>query len=228
MADQNTSAQTTTDAPTGEGQTAEAGTQATGNTGAGEAAETAPRTLLGGEAEPAGDAASDATDGEGKEGGEKPKAEGPPEKYEFTLPEGMALDEAALGKFEPVLRDVGLTNEQANKLAGVFAEIRAADLQASQTAFVEQVNGWLGEVKADPDLGGAKFDSTVKAAGAAMAAFGTPALREVLNNTGLGNHPELVRLMSRVGAALQEDKTAGPAGAGGGERSLAERLYGKT
>lgn len=227
MADQSTSAQTTTDAPTGEGQTAVAGTQATGTTGAGEAAETAPQTLLGGEADPAGNAAGDAADGEGKDGGEKPKAEGPPEKYEFTLPEGMALDEAALGKFEPVLRDAGLTNEQANKLAGVFAEIRAADLQASQTAFVEQVNGWLGEVKADPDLGGAKFDSTVKAAGAAMAAFGTPALREVLNNTGLGNHPELVRLMSRVGAALQEDKTAGPAGAGGGERSIAERLYGK-
>ena len=218
MADQAASAQTNTEAPTGEGQTE----------GAASAADTAPTTLLGSDAEPAGDAAGETADGKTEDGGEKPKAEGPPEKYEFQLPEGMALDEAALGKFEPVLRDVGLTNEQANKLAGVFAEIRAADLQASQTAFVEQVNGWLGQVKADPDLGGEKFDATAKAAGAAMAAFGTPELREVLNNTGLGNHPELVRLMSRVGAALQEDKTAGPAGAGGGERSIAERLYGKT
>jgi len=222
MADQSTGAQTITSAPTGEGQTEAAQTPAATP---GESAE-AVGTLLGDAADTAGDAAGDGEAGKTEDGGEKPKAEGPPEKYEFNLPEGMALDDAALGKFEPVLRDVGLTNEQANKLAGVFAEIRAADLQQSQAAFAEQVTGWLGEVKADPDLGGAKFDATVKLAGSAMAAFGTPALREVLNNTGLGNHPELVRLMSRVGAALQEDKTAGPAGAGGGERSLAERLYG--
>lgn len=221
MADQAEGAQTTLEAPTS-GQTEAEQTLAAKP---GEGSENAA-SLLSESAAAAGKEGGGDEAGKTEDGGEKPKAEGPPEKYEFTLPEGMALDEAALGKFEPVLRDVGLTNEQANKLAGVFAEIRNADLQSSQQAYAELTTGWRDAVKADPEIGGAKFDASIKMAGAAMAAFATPELHEVLNNTGLGNHPAVVRFMTKVGAALQEDKTAGPAGAGGGERSLAERLYG--
>jgi hypothetical protein len=223
MADQADGAQTTLEAPTS-GQT-EAGQNPAATPGEGSEA---AASLLSEAAAAASKEGGDDEAGKTEDGGEKPKTEGPPEKYEFTLPEGMALDEAALGKFEPVLRDVGLTNEQANKLAGVFAEIRNADLQASQQAYAELTTGWRDAVKADPEIGGAKFDASIKMAGAAMAAFAAPELHEVLNNTGLGNHPAVVRFMTKVGAALQEDKTAGPAGAGGGERSLADRLYGSS
>ena len=43
----------------------------------------------------------------------------------------------------------------------------------------------------------------------AIERFGTPALRQLLNETGLGNHPEMVRLAVRVGRALAEDSVAG-------------------
>ena len=35
--------------------------------------------------------------------------------------------------------------------------------------------------------------------------FGTPELRDVLNMTGLGNHPEIIRAFYRAGKAISED-----------------------
>ncbi|EEJ8798826.1 peptidase, partial [Salmonella enterica subsp. enterica] len=47
-----------------------------------------------------------------------PKEETPPgapEKYAFTAPEGQELDTSALAQFEPVARELILTQEQAQK-----------------------------------------------------------------------------------------------------------------
>ncbi|ECV7263739.1 TPA: peptidase, partial [Salmonella enterica subsp. enterica serovar Strathcona] len=51
-----------------------------------------------------------------------PKEETPPgapEKYAFTAPEGQELDTSALAQFEPVARELNLTQEQAQKLVDV-------------------------------------------------------------------------------------------------------------
>ncbi|MEI6907818.1 peptidase, partial [Klebsiella pneumoniae] len=55
--------------------------------------------------------------------------------------------------------------------------------------------------------------------------FGTPELKEYLNGTGLGNHPELVKAFIKVGKAMSEDGMV--TGKEGGQRSAAEVLYGK-
>ncbi|MCV5473515.1 peptidase, partial [Escherichia coli] len=65
-------------------------------------------------------------EGEKKEGdqpaekkeGDKP--EGAPEKYEFQAAEGVELDADALKDFEPVARELNLTNEQAQKLVDAY------------------------------------------------------------------------------------------------------------
>lgn len=52
-----------------------------------------------------------------------PKEETPPgapEKYAFTAPEGQELDTSALAQFEPVARELNLTQEQAQKLVDVY------------------------------------------------------------------------------------------------------------
>jgi len=48
------------------------------------------------------------------------KPEGPPEKYEFQLPDGMELDQEALAEFDPIARELNLNNEQAQKLASIY------------------------------------------------------------------------------------------------------------
>ena len=135
------------------------------------------------------------------------------------------LDVKLVEQFDPVLRDLKLSNEQANKLAGVLATARAADAKAAEDAFAEQVAGWAKQAQDDKEIGGAAFGENVKGAQKAIATFASPELKTLLDSTGLGNHPELLKFCTRIGKALGEDQHNGTASAGGGQRSLEGRLY---
>mgnify|MGYP000700477353 CR=1 FL=1 len=60
----------------------------------------------------------------------------------------------------------------------------------------------------------------------ALDTFGTPEFRTLLNESGLGNHPEMIRMMFRAGKAISEDKFV-PAGSGSpkGAKDAANALY---
>ena len=66
------------------------------------------------------------------------KPEGAPEKYEFTAGEGVELDTEALKDFEPVARDLNLTNEQAQKLVDAYPKILAGVQQRQAEAWQAQ------------------------------------------------------------------------------------------
>lgn len=68
---------------------------------------------------------------------EEQKQEGAPEKYEFTAGEGVELDADALKDFEPVARDLNLTNEQAQKLVDAYPKILAGVQQRQAEALAE-------------------------------------------------------------------------------------------
>jgi len=151
-----------------------------------------------------GESDKDKTGADDKSRTDDAKADGPPEKYEFTMPEGVELDTALAEKVDPVLRDLGLTNEQANKLAGAFAEYRVSESQRQSDAYAQQVESWGAAARDDKEYGGAKFDESVAHAQKAIGAFGSPELKTLLAD-GLGNHPELIRFCVRVGKAIGED-----------------------
>lgn len=170
---------------------------------------------------------------EGKEGDDpaKPdpskeqKHEGAPEKYEFTAGEGIELDGTAIQEFEPVARELNLTNEQAQKLVDMYPKIIASQEQRQAEAWQQQTEKWAADVKADKDIGGDNLPTNLSAAQRAIDQFGSPELKEYLNGTGLGNNPELVKFCVKVGKAMSEDNmvTAGNSG----QRTAAEVLYGK-
>lgn len=145
-----------------------------------------------------------------------------PEKYEFKAPEGVEqLDPQALAVFEPIAKELGLSQEQAQKLVDIYPQIQ----QQQAEAWSKQVTDWGDQVKADKEIGGDKLTASVGQAQKALDQFGTPALREYLEQSGLGNHPELVRAFAKVGKMMSEDKIIVPNQ--GGQRSAADILYGK-
>lgn len=156
---------------------------------------------------------------------EKQKQEGAPEKYEFTAGEGVELDTEALKDFEPVARDLNLTNEQAQKLVDAYPKILAGVQQRQAEAWQAQTEQWAADVKADKEIGGDKLTANLSAAQRALDQFGTPELKEYLNTTGLGNHPDLVKTFVKIGKAMSEDGMVD--GSNQGQRSAAEVLYGK-
>ncbi|ENG3584757.1 peptidase [Enterobacter hormaechei subsp. steigerwaltii] len=134
------------------------------------------------------------------------KPEGAPEKYEFTAGEGVELDTEALKDFEPVARELNLTNEQAQKLVDAYPKILAGVQQRQAEAWQSQTEQWAADVKADKEIGGDKLTANLSAAQRALEQFGDPELKEYLDSTGLGNHPALVKAFIKVGKAMSEDK----------------------
>mgnify|MGYP000848148816 CR=1 FL=1 len=167
-----------------------------------------------------------------KQEGDKPdekkdddKPEGAPEKYEFQAAEGVELDTEALKEFEPVAREMNLTNEQAQKLVDVYPKILAGVQQRQVEAWQQTTEQWAADVKADKEIGGDKLPSNLSAAQRALDQFGTPEFKTYLNDTGLGNHPDLVKAFVKIGKAMSEDGMV--TGGNDGQRSAAEVLYGK-
>ncbi|PTN60545.1 peptidase [Klebsiella pneumoniae] len=164
-------------------------------------------------------------DGEQQKTEKEQKQEGAPEKYEFQAGDGVELDAEALKDFEPVARELNLTNEQAQKLVDAYPKILAGVQQRQADAWQAQTEEWAATVKADKEIGGDKLTANLGVAQRALDTFGTPELKEYLNGTGLGNHPELVKAFIKVGKAMSEDGMV--TGKESGQRSAAEVLYGK-
>lgn len=155
-------------------------------------------------------------DGTGKPGESKDAAV----DYKFDVPEGVTLNEGDLKQFTEIAKELKLPQDQASKLVG----LAIAREQARAEAFVKQVQTWADEVKADKELGTDESIATAKKA----IDLGPPELKELLNSTGLGNHPVVVRWALSVGKALSEDKfIAGKDGGNAQPKTLEERLYGK-
>ncbi|MDM3889669.1 MULTISPECIES: hypothetical protein [Pseudomonas] len=134
-----------------------------------------------------------------------------PEAYAFAnLPDGYSISEEQLAAFSPVLKELGLTQEQADKLVAFDAQRSLAAQEASQQQAVEfrnkQVGEWETALRNDATFGGANFDANVAVAQQALAAYGTPELSAMLSESGLGTHPEVVRFFHKVGKELGEGK----------------------
>lgn len=143
-------------------------------------------------------AADDSTDGEG--------SQTPPDAYaDFVMPEGVQVDEALLNEALPIFKDLGLNQDQAQKLVDFQAAQVQAGMQKQVDAFNDQKKEWLGLSTNDKEFGGDKFDENVKIAQSAVNRFGTPELKQLLDDYGVGNHPEIVRFMVKVGRLTAED-----------------------
>jgi hypothetical protein len=158
-----------------------------------------------------------------------------PEAYELTPPEGFEkLDDETVQLATPVFKDLGLSNEQANKLmpvAGKFAQrIQQQHNQAILDEVTAQRTAWAKEAQEDAEIGGAKFDETKHLAAKGLDALGYPKgspFRSFLTDSGLSNHPEMIRAMRKIGELVGEDNDfiRPNAGAPVSRKSREEILY---
>lgn len=155
------------------------------------------------------------------EGGQEKKPEGAPESYEFKAPDGVSFDEGVIGAFSEVAKDLNLPQDQAQKVLDKMAPVIAArQLEQLEAARVE----WADAAKADKEFGGEKLTENLGTAKKALDAFATPELRVLLDQSGLGNHPEVIRMFYRAGKAISEDRFVSGQG-GKSNQGDARRLY---
>jgi hypothetical protein len=165
--------------------------------------------------------------------------EGAPETYDtaaFQMPEGIEFDAEAFGEFEPALRELNLTQEQAGKLVGVYAEKLIPLIAKRTTDKFEETGAQIRadmarELQADPEVGGKKLEES-RAMAAKAIAHAIPDKNErnefstFMNESGFGNHRLLMRLVAGYGRALSEASTLAPA-TDATPLSTSEIFYGK-
>jgi len=142
-------------------------------------------------------------DGKPKEEKKEEVKQGAPEKYtDFILPEGVKIEPALLEKATAEFKALGLSQEQAQKLVALQAESAKSYTDTTLANFQQQVETWKQESTA---LYGAKSKEEFGIAAQAVNRFGSPELRAMLNETGIGNNPELVKYFNKVGHAIKEE-----------------------
>jgi hypothetical protein len=116
-----------------------------------------------------------------------------------------------LAEAEPVLRELNLTNDQANKLMPLAGQLVKKTLDRAEQAItqraVSQRKEWNDAFEDDPELGGANKAKTIADAERAFNHYGIKpdtGIRQLLNESGIGNHPEMIGFIARVGRDLAE------------------------
>lgn len=165
-----------------------------------------------------------ATTAETKPADTKPAAV---EYQPFKVPTDVKVADSVLGKFTEIAKASNLSQEAAQSLIDGLSPLIAKDsLEAFQAQLVEARKGWQEALKVDKELGGEKSAENVAVAKQAFEKFGTPALKELLETSGLGDHPEVIRWAYNVAKATGEDKViVGGLSTGSNDQAAASVLY---
>lgn len=133
-----------------------------------------------------------------------------PESYDFAefCVDGVELDAERAEQYSEVLKEAGMSQEQANAVTkyGLSYVQEVAQEVATQyeQAQAQEIKGWADEARTE--LGG-QFDATVAQAaiGVTYMEKNVPQLREMLDATGFGNRVEAIRLFAQIGQMVAED-----------------------
>ena len=116
------------------------------------------------------------------------------------------LDPEVLTAFGDVAKELNLPQEAAQKVLDKVAPV----IQAKQAKAIEETKvEWANQSKSDQEFGGESLSDNLDVAKASLDTFGTDALKSLLQESCLGNHPEVIRFMYRAGKAISEDSYVG-------------------
>ena len=135
-------------------------------------------------------------------------------------PEGFeVLDEEALKAAAPVLAELGVDVKDPAKMQAVIDAYGKAGARLVEHAFQgaidahnEKVSGWKEAVRTDKDFAPNErvFKANMAAAERGLAKFFDKSLVADLRESGLANHPAMVKGLAAIGKALAEDATPPP------------------
>lgn len=157
-----------------------------------------------------------------------------PTEYKLSKPEKSLLSDEHVARIAAFAKEQGLTNDKAqallNRESQVVADARTQVGVEADAKLAELQTNWIATAKDDKEIGGANFTQNAELSRRVLATFGTPEFNAILEDPKqgrFGNHPELVRVFSRIGKAMSEDKLVNPGAQGekGAGKSFADKFY---
>lgn len=140
----------------------------------------------------------------------KETASGAPEKYEdFKVPEGYTIEPELRAKIDPMFKDLGLSQESAQRLVDFYLEQNKAAFEAPFTAWQDMLKEWRTESESHPDLRGklgpgqevnVRIGKLIDSLPADLAS----GFRQLMDSTGAGNNVAFIRALDSWAAQLTE------------------------
>lgn len=133
------------------------------------------------------------------------------------------MDDELFAEAKPFARELNLSPKGLQKLV----DLKAKDLALAQRRWGDHLVKLKSDAEKDTEIGGVRYTPAVAAAKRAISKFGTPAFRKMCDDYGVGAHPEMIRLLSRVAAATGETPSLGNGDGPGAvqDKPLHEILY---
>ena len=119
-----------------------------------------------------------------------------PDGYDF------GDDEGVLDDFREFAHQTGLTQDQAENILNLYGDIQ----EEEKTQRAKEIEDLALDTKINLQKEwGRNYEGKIDMATRAFAQFSSPELKSIMNETGLGNHPEMIRAFSQIGEILGED-----------------------
>lgn len=158
----------------------------------------------------------------------QPKSPVVPEKYDLKLPEGATLDQKAIDEISAFAKEKGLSQEAAQAVLEREHSLISGLQQKAEQEWQAKKDQWLKDATGDKEFGGDNLKLSAEVAHRALKRFdSTGKLAEMLETSGFGNHPEVIRFMWKIGQAMSEDQLVIPGAQSGGKKPIEEVFYGK-
>lgn len=192
------------------------------------------------------DGAEAQPEGENKDGGQSEEP-APLPTYDdaWTFPEGLTPEAEKIGQFNTLLGEFERTTKadsaEVRKFGQSLVDYHVAEvtqaIERLQSGYQEQwartKDQWKSDFIADSDIGGNRQETTVAAAREFIETHGgTPEqkqeFRDLMQNTGIGNHKAMIRMLALANMAMREGKPLPAAKPMPDAQSKVQKRYGTT
>lgn len=145
---------------------------------------------------------------------------------EIKLPEGFEIDEAVRNDFVKLVNDEGIPRSAVEKLVALQANAMKAASEAGSKLFADMQTQWQTQAKADPTIGGDKLAGVLSGISKLIDQADAPdKVRELMDTTGFGNHPEAIKWLHKLVPMFTEPGAAPSGKPNTPERSAAQKIY---
>lgn len=170
----------------------------------------------------------------------------PPPVYDaFKVPEGVSLDTERVTEFTKTLAELEQSGKVPHELVQQFGQKavdmyvtevkRATDAQTESYLKIwnDQKIAWKDAFLKDPEIGGNRFQTTVDSALTFIRTHGGTSeqqteFKTLMESSGLGNHPAMIRLLANAGRTMAEGKPLVASKPVPASKSKVETMYGKS
>lgn len=153
---------------------------------------------------------------------ESAKPGAPAEYKDFVVDPTVPMDAEMVKNFKEVAKGLNLNQQQAQGLVDLQTKYAKMQGEAVLNSFRQTVDSWKQETVLALGPG---YKEELGIAAKAIERFGTPELRQLLNDTGLGNQKDVVMFFNKIGKAISEDSFADGGRSKGGSKSDGEIFY---